>query len=110
MKEKLLCSQADCVFCNNEECRFSLVKDRYPEIVNKKCKDYVCRYPLKEFIKNEVPFRLDEILNLDASDEVVEYIIESLWEKNDVMFDYDSLDDFIEEKFYESENKNKKGE
>lgn len=55
-------------------------------------------YPLLEFIKQEVPFRLKEIFCIPEdllTPSVVDDIVWSLYDDSDVMFDYDSMDEFI---------------
>lgn len=54
--------------------------------------------PLLAFIKEEVPFRLDEMLGVpeeEQTPELVAEIVSRLYDENDVMFDYAALDDFI---------------
>lgn len=53
-------------------------------------------YPLREFIKQEVPFRLSEIFHIPDSElapHIVDACIENLYDNSDVMFDYDSMDE-----------------
>lgn len=53
-------------------------------------------YPLREFIKQEVPFRLSEIFHIPDSElapHIVDACIEDLYDNSDVMFDYDSMDE-----------------
>ena len=53
-------------------------------------------YPLREFIKQEVPFRLSEIFNIPDSElapHIVDACIEDLYDNSDVMFDCDSMDE-----------------
>lgn len=55
-------------------------------------------YPLLGFIKQEVPFRLKEIFCIPEdllTPSVVDDIVWSLYDDSDVMFDYDSMDEFI---------------
>ena len=55
-------------------------------------------YPLKEFIKQEVPFRLSEIFHIPDSElapHIIDACIEDLYDNSDVMFDYDSMDAHI---------------
>lgn len=55
-------------------------------------------YPLREFIKQEVPFRLSEIFRIPDSElapHIVDACIEDLYDNSDVMFDYDSIDAHI---------------
>lgn len=55
-------------------------------------------YPLREFINQEVPFRLKEIFCIPEdllTPSVVDDIVWSLYDDSDVMFDYDSMDEFI---------------
>lgn len=55
-------------------------------------------YPLREFIKQEVPFRLSEIFHIPDSElapHIVDACIEDLYDNSDVMFDYDSIDAHI---------------
>lgn len=56
---------------------------------------------LDVFIEAEVPFRLDEILGVDAPEEVVQELIGEVKANTDVMFDYDRFDGFLEEKYEE---------
>ena len=54
--------------------------------------------PLLDFIKQEVPFRLKEIFCIPddlLTPSVVDDIVWSLYDDSDVMFDYDSMDEFI---------------
>lgn len=54
--------------------------------------------PLLDYIKQEVPFRLKEIFNIPdeaLSQTAVDDCIFELYDNSDVMFDYDSLDDFL---------------
>lgn len=54
--------------------------------------------PLLDYIKQEVPFRLKEIFNIPdeaLSQTAVNDCIFGLYDNSDVMFDYDSLDDFL---------------
>lgn len=55
--------------------------------------------PLLAFIKQEVPFRLNEVLNLpeDAviTDELIEECVDRLYKNNDIMFDYEAIDSFL---------------
>lgn len=58
-------------------------------------------HPLLAFIKEEVPFRLREILGVPEEDimpEVIDTLVNALWDDNDPMFDYDGLDQFLTEK------------
>ena len=55
-------------------------------------------YPLLGFIKQEVPFRLKEIFCIPEdllTPSVVDDNVWSLYDDSDVMFDYDSMDEFI---------------
>ena len=55
-------------------------------------------YPLREFVKQEVPFRLSEIFHIPDSElapHIVDACIEDLYDNSDVMFDYDSIDAHI---------------
>lgn len=55
-------------------------------------------FPLLDFIKQEVPFRLREIFHIPdgvIDQSVVESCILELYDNSDVMFDYDGLDDFL---------------
>lgn len=55
-------------------------------------------YPLREFVKQEVPFRLSEIFHIPDSElapHIVDACIEDLCDNSDVMFDYDSIDAHI---------------
>lgn len=55
-------------------------------------------YPLREFVKQEVPFRLSEIFHIPDSElapHIVGACIEDLYDNSDVMFDYDSIDAHI---------------
>lgn len=70
------------------------------ETVNEACRMGMeaLKTPLLAFIKEEVPFRLKEVLGVpDEAQtlELVEEMVDRLWENNDVMFDYDALDDFL---------------
>lgn len=54
--------------------------------------------PLLDFIEQEVPFRLKEIFHIPdeaLSQTAVNDCIFELYDNSDVMFDYDSLDDFL---------------
>jgi len=57
--------------------------------------------PLLTFIEEEVPFRFKEVLDLDASDDVINSIIVDLQNDTDVLFNYDRIDNFILEKYAE---------
>lgn len=62
------------------------------------------RYPLRAFIKDEVPFRLEEILGVSAEDEtqeLVDDLIEDLDSHSDIMFNYDAIDDRLREQLDE---------
>lgn len=55
--------------------------------------------PLLAFIRQEVPFRLRTMMNLDEEQitpELVDEIVTRLYDKNDIMFDYEALDYFIQ--------------
>lgn len=55
-------------------------------------------HPLLGFIKQEVSFRLKEIFCIPEdllTPSVVDDIVWSLYDDSDVMFDYDSMDEFI---------------
>ncbi len=55
--------------------------------------------PLGAFIEEEVPFRLEEILELPEgrrTPEAVQACVDALNENIDVMFNYDELDEFLE--------------
>lgn len=55
-------------------------------------------YPLLEFVKQEVPFRLKEIFNIpddQLSPDIITDLIWSLYDHSDVMFDYDSMDEYL---------------
>ena len=94
-----------CIYYNEEKekCAFSSVKNKEPEKVNTKCLEYVDHVPLKEFIRQEVRFRLNEILNISTNDAVIEMIAEALYDDSDIMFNYDKIDEFIEKHYYSSE-------
>lgn len=54
--------------------------------------------PLLAFIKQEVPFRLEEVLEVPEGSrtfELIEECVDRLYESSDVMFDYDALDSFL---------------
>lgn len=51
--------------------------------------------PLMIFIEQEVPYRLEEILDVECSDLVKEHLIEDLKENTDQMFNYDQLDNYL---------------
>lgn len=56
--------------------------------------------PLLAFIREEVPFRLKEVLWLpeeQITSDVIEECIDRLWNNTDVMFDYDGMDRFLED-------------
>lgn len=57
--------------------------------------------PLMEFIEEEVPFRIEKILEEECTDEEKEYLIDVLKEDVDQMFDYDKLDNFLLKKLNE---------
>ncbi len=55
--------------------------------------------PLGAFIEEEVPFRLEEILEVPeerVTPEAVQACVDALNEDTDVMFSYDRLDEFLE--------------
>lgn len=55
-------------------------------------------YPLLGLVKQEVPFRLKEIFHIPddlLTPSVIDDIVWSLYYDSDVMFDYDSMDEFI---------------
>lgn len=57
-------------------------------------------YPLLGFIKQEVPFRLENIFNIPSekiTPNIVDVCVWSLYDNSDVMFDYDSMDDHLRE-------------
>lgn len=54
---------------------------------------------LDTFIESEVPFRLSEILDVDASEDMVSMLTDELKANSDVMFDYDKLDRFLLDKY-----------
>ena len=56
---------------------------------------------LDVFIESEVPFRLEEILEIDASEEIIQELIQEVKDNTDIMFDYDRFDDFLMEKYEE---------
>lgn len=54
--------------------------------------------PLLAFIKQEVPFRLSQVLGIGANQqtpELVEEMVYGLWEDSSLMFDYDAIDSFL---------------
>lgn len=54
--------------------------------------------PLKALIKQEVPHRLMEVLEVDperVTPELKKDIVNRLSENSDIMFDYDAIDNFI---------------
>ncbi len=56
--------------------------------------------PLTLFIKQEVPHRLQEILDLpeeQVTDEIVAACVEALNSNSDILFNYDRIDDKLEE-------------
>lgn len=56
---------------------------------------------LLEFIKEEVPFRLIEVLGMPVdkiTDEVIQACVDMLYNDCDIMFDYDRIDRALEEK------------
>lgn len=56
---------------------------------------------LDVFIESEVPFRLEEILDIDAPEEVVQELIREVKAATDVMFDYEHFDIFLMDKYEE---------
>ncbi len=55
---------------------------------------------LTSFIKQEVPHRLQEILDLpeeQVTDEIVAACVEALNNNSDILFNYDRIDDKLEE-------------
>lgn len=50
---------------------------------------------LLKFIKSEVPFRMEEILNISADKVTMDSIIDAVYNNSDVMFNYDKLDEFL---------------
>ena len=54
---------------------------------------------LDRFIENEVPFRLEELYDLEVPDDVMGSLVEYLKDHSDIMFDYDRLDSFLLEKY-----------
>jgi len=65
---------------------------------------------LERFIEIEVPFRMEKVLGIEVSDDVLSALIESVKDHSDVMFDYDKFDEFLGEKseeFLEVEEVNK---
>lgn len=54
--------------------------------------------PLLDFIKNEVPFRLKEILGFPEekiTGELINSCVKELYDNSDVMFDYDAIDSLL---------------
>lgn len=79
------------------------------ETVNEACRMGMAaleamKSPLHEFIKREVPFRLLDIMGVseEAMEDIpVDEIVEKLYEYNDVMFDYDAIDEFLRNELHE---------
>ena len=70
----------------------------------------VMEVPLMKFIELEVPFRLAEIHGIkDANQDLVDFITIELKKDNDVLFDYDAIDSFIERQIekYQAEHRTK---
>ena len=66
--------------------------------------------PLMKFIELEVPFRLAEIHGIEDTDQdIVDFITSELKKDNDVLFDYDAIDSFIERQIekYQAEHRTK---
>lgn len=63
--------------------------------------EYVAIYgndPLLDFIKQEVPFRLQEVIGIapeKITTELVDSIVDALYDNSDIMFDYDKLDSWL---------------
>lgn len=67
--------------------------------------------PLLAFIKQEVPFRLKEVIGVpenECSNELIEACIDRLYSDNDIMFDYDKIDAELSE-IYDEFKENEKG-
>ena len=55
---------------------------------------------LLAFVRQEVPFRLENIFNIPSekiTPNIVDVCVWSLYDNSDVMFDYDSMDDHLRE-------------
>lgn len=70
------------------------------DLVNEACRMGMeaLKNPLLAFIKQEVPFRLEEVLEVPEGSrtfEIIEECVDCLYESSDVMFDYDALDSFL---------------
>lgn len=70
------------------------------EPVNEACRMGMeaLKNPLLALIKEEVPFRLSEVIGVSEDKqtfELIEEIVDRLYDENNVMFDYDALDSFI---------------
>lgn len=70
----------------------------YHEENNRSIRHLLCHEEndgLLEFIKKEVPFRLNEYLTLpegSVTQEVIDACVKALYDESDVMFDYDAID------------------
>lgn len=65
--------------------------------------------PLLDFIKDEVPFRLAETIGLSQeriTEELVEQLVDNLYEHSDIMFNYDRIDEWLRKQIAEYEAKN----
>lgn len=58
--------------------------------------DALTEDPLRTFIEQEVHFRLNEILETPVSPDNEEVIAEALYEDSDILFDYDRIDEWLE--------------
>ena len=71
---------------------------------NKKTSGVDTACPLLEFIKQEVPFRLKEIFRVPEellSDKLIGTLVNDLWDNSDVMFDYNGMDEYLDERLHD---------
>lgn len=91
------------VLTPNAEYEFKLTPDELKQ-AHGEFEEMFGNSPLYDFIKQEVPFRLTEILGVDertVTPELVKEIARDLYAESDVMFDYDRLDRWMAEKYDE---------
>ena len=117
---KAICFECDaehCAFNPEGVCTYPLVTGKKPDYLNENgCTAFVYveqdaltageapkgDEPLLAFVKEEVPFRIREILGVDEeeiSEELIAEIAAHLFENSDILFDYDAIDNEITDIF-----------
>ena len=95
------CRHDDGVYNASGNCRFALRNEVCPEISTTGCKDYYSKIPSKSWVWNEAPFRLEEVLKIPKEKltaEVINGVRAALYDSDEMLFDYEKIDNIIEEK------------